>query len=322
MISVAMSTRPNNGLSQAYELLKEGKPALAKPLLEDALADDLDNKEILFTIRCANFWKEELQVVEHILLPFEKGERIIEGWKRFVTVIADMMQESCEASFYVVRRGIFTLALEYYQQHLEDPQQILRAEAYRKAAFCHKQLGAFETALTYLKEANTLLDNITKREDAAPILAEMADCYALCGQDNYAKVFFREAFFLGANKIDFIFLDSELIYRLVELVRQFGYPDRVMKEWIPVYGVLYGVLNINRPLRPIEFSNLKRDITSLENEIQSSTSEISLLVPRLINKYFWLIDYYMYINDDREKINDTLRRIRLLNEDVYKKYTM
>jgi len=153
-------------------------------------------------------------------------------------------------------------------------------------------------------------------------LAEMADCYALCGQDNYAKVFFREAFFLAADKIDLLFLDSELILRLIELVRQYGYPERVMREWIPVYGVLYGVLNITRPLRPIEFSNLKRDITSLENEIQSSTGGISVLVPRLINKYFWLIDYYLNINDDREKINDTLRRIKLLNEDVYKKYTM
>ena len=136
------------------------------------------------------------------------------------------------------------------------------------------------------------------------------------------RSFFREAFFLGAGKIDLLFLDSELIFRLVELVRQQGYPHRVMKEWIPVYGVLYGVLNINRPLRPIEFSNLKRDITSLENEIQSSTSETAILVPRLINKYFWLIDYYMNINDDREMIEDTLRRIRLLNEDVYRTYTM
>ncbi|MBO5731652.1 MAG: hypothetical protein J6R67_10675 [Treponema sp.] len=317
-----MNTRLNNGLFQAYELLKEGKPAVAKPLLEDALADDLDNKEILFTIRCANFWKEEFLAVDRILLPFDKGERIIEGWKRFITGIINLEDENYEASIYAVRRGIFTRALENYQQHLEDPQQILRAEAYRKAAFCHKQLGSFEVALTYLKEANTLLDNVTKREDAAPILAEMADCYALCGQDNYAKVFFREAFFLGAGKIDLLFLDSELIFRLVELVRQQGYPHRVMKEWIPVYGVLYGVLNINRPLRPIEFSNLKRDITSLENEIQSSTSETAILVPRLINKYFWLIDYYMNINDDREMIEDTLRRIRLLNEDVYRTYTM
>lgn len=317
-----MSTQQNHELSRAYELLREGNPAMAKPLLEDALADDLDNKEILFTIRCASFWKEELNAADKLTIPFDKGERIIEGWKNFVTGIAGMVDSSYDTSIYALRWGVFTLALENYQQHLDDPQQLQRAEAYRKAAFCHKQLGSFEVALDHLREANALLDNITRREDAAPILAEMADCYALCGQDNYAKVFFREAFFLAADKIDLLFLDSELILRLIELVRQYGYPDRVMQEWIPVYGVLYGVLNINRPLRPIEFSNLKRDITSLENEIQSSTGGVSALVPRLINKYFWLIDYYLNINDDREKINDTLRRIKLLNEDVYKKYTM
>ncbi len=317
-----MSTRPNSGLTQAYELLREGKPALAKPLLEDALAGDLDNEEILFAIRCASFWKEELSAVERLGQAFDRGERLIKGWKQFAAGLAGTDGAGHEAGIYAVRQGVFTLALESYHQHLEDPQQLLRAEAYRKAALCHKQLGSFEVALAYLREANTLLENITKREDAAPILAEMADCYALCGQDNYAKVFFREAFFLAAARIDLQFLDSELIVRLIDLVRQHGYPDRIMQEWIPVYGVLYGVLNINRPLRPIEFSNLKRDITSLENEIQSPTSEIALLVPRLINKYFWLIDYYMNINDDREKINDTLRRIRLLNEDVYKRYTM
>lgn len=317
-----MSTQPSNGLIQAYELLKEGKPALAKPLLEDALANDLDNREILFTIRCASFWKEELILADSLFLPFDRGERIIQGWKNFITGLAEMGEPVYETSLYSVRHGVFTLALENYHQHLEDAQQLQRAESFRKAAFCYKQLGSFEVALSYLREANTLLDSITKREDAAPVLAEMADCYALCGQDNYAKVFFREAFFLGASKIDLMFLDSELILRLMEVVRQQGYPEDVMREWIPVYGVLYGVLNITRPLRPIEFSNLKRDITSLENEIQSPTSELSVLVPRLINKYFWLIDYYMNVNDDREKIHDTLRRIKLLNEDVYKQYTM
>ena len=113
-----MSTRLNNGLYQAYELLKEGKPAMAKPLLEDALADDLDNKEILFTIRCASFWKEELSVAEAILLPFERGERIIQGWKRFITGITDLLDENYEASIYAVRRGVFSQALENYQQHL------------------------------------------------------------------------------------------------------------------------------------------------------------------------------------------------------------
>ena len=89
-----MSTQQNHGLSRAYELLREGNPAMAKPLLEDALADDLDNKEILFTIRCTSFWKEELNAVDRLIIPFEKGERIIDGWKNFVTGIVGMVDSS------------------------------------------------------------------------------------------------------------------------------------------------------------------------------------------------------------------------------------
>ena len=46
-----MSTRLNNGLYQAYELLKEGKPALAKPLLEDALAEAQEAEMVAIAIQ-------------------------------------------------------------------------------------------------------------------------------------------------------------------------------------------------------------------------------------------------------------------------------
>ena len=61
----------------------------------------------------------------------------------------------------------------------------------------------------------------------------------------------------------------------------------------------------------------------MENEIQvSQDDKRALLVPRLINKYFWQIDHYVATNDDREKIQETLRKIKLLDEEVYRKYTM
>ena len=318
-----MSTQSNNLLQQAYELLQQGKADMAKPLLEDALIGDLENKEILFAIRCANYWGSALFSVEGIVSPFEKGEKIIDCWKKFVTDIVGGESSLYEKSMYSVRKGVFSIALELYKQTLTDHYQLQRAESYRKVAFCYKQLGFYEQALSFLAEANAILENLTKREDIASILAEMADCYSLCGQDNYAKVLFREAFFLVPGNIELVFLDSELIVSLLKLVSEKGYPEVVMREWIPVYGVLYGVFNVKRQLRPVEFSTLRRDIVNLENEIQvSQDDKRALLVPRLINKYFWQIDHYVATNDDREKIQETLRKIKLLDEEVYRKYTM
>jgi len=90
-----------------------------------------------------------------------------------------------------------------------------------------------------------------------------------------------------------------------------------------VYGVLYGVFNVKRELRALEFGKLKQAIFALENELKDASAETrSVLVPRLINHYFWLIDHYVNVNDDKTRINEVLLKIKLLDTDVYNRYTM
>ena len=150
----------------------------------------------------------------------------------------------------------------------------------------------------------------------------MADCYALCGQEKTAKVLFREAFFIEPQKVDNSFLESELFCRLAERTAQAGYSGQALQEWIPVYGVLYGVFNIKRELRALEAGKLKQAVFALENELKESDKEPELLVPRLINRYFWLIDHYMTTNGDRARINEILLKIKLLDGSIYDMYTV
>lgn len=294
----------------------------AKPILEDALTDDLENKEILFAIRCVNYWIDLIARMAFISTPFERGEQLVAHWKHFVKDIAGKDALAHERTMYAVRKGIFTLALKNYQQLLQDHHPLQKAEAFRKAGLCYKELGDYETALSCLGEANSLMEAVSRMSDVAAVLAEMADCYALCGYDDNAKVLFREAFFVGAPKIDLTFLDSQMILSLINLVREKGFAEDVMVEWVPIYGVLYGVMNIKRQLRPQEVGRLKQAIYTLENELKDPASRPEILVPRLINHYFWLIDHYVAVNDERSKINETLLKIKLLDSDVYDKYTM
>ena len=129
--------------------------------------------------------------------------------------------------------------------------------------------------------------------------------------------------FRGASGIELHFLESEIIQRLISQVRALGFSGAELTEWIPVYGVLYGVLNVKRELRALEFGKLKQAIYALENEIRDVPDETrSILVPRLINHYFWLIDHYVNVNDDKARINEVLLKIKLLDTDVYNRYTM
>ena len=101
------------------------------------------------------------------------------------------------------------------------------------------------------------------------------------------------------------------------------YSGPELAEWVPVYGLLYGVLNVKRELRALEFGKLKQAIFALENEVRDGDpSRRDVLAPKLINHYFWLIDHYVNVNDDRARIHEVLLKIKLLDPDVYKRYTL
>jgi len=101
------------------------------------------------------------------------------------------------------------------------------------------------------------------------------------------------------------------------MVQKKGYTEAVLKEWIPVYGVLYGIFNVKRELHGAEFGILRQRIYARENELRDPACNATLIVPRLINMYFWLIDYYVRIENGSEKINEILLRIKLLDRNIY-----
>ena len=310
-----MNIQNNTGLLQAKELLKQGNPETARKVLEDSLSRDLQNLEIIFTLKCATYWSQRLPRILELPTAFERSESLVSQWKQFTDFLGD--SPCFEQSVYAVKFGIFNFALENYQQLFNENNKAQKAEVFRKTGLCYKKLGDFETSLRFLKDANTLLP------EHAPILAEMADCYALCGEEKIAKVLFREAFYIDAQKIQIDFLESELITRLVSRVEEKEYEEEVLKEWIPVYGVLYGVLSIKRELRAFEVGKLKQAIFSLENELKESGSNPAILIPRLINHYFWLVDYYINSNDDeraRSGINEILLKIKLLDPNIHEMY--
>lgn len=315
-----MNTQSEVKLSQAYKNLKEGKFEDAWKILQDAWSFDLDNKEIQAAIKCINFWKDRLAKAEQYQDPYEKGESLLSQWKAF-TRFMDKDGQYFERSMYAVRQGIFSLALKYYNETLSSKTAQQRnvqigPDLYRKAGLCYKKLGDYENALKFLESACQLCPN------SATIFAEMADCYALCGNERTAKVFFREAFFVDAQSVDLSLLDSELICYLVKQTAENGFTGVLLQEWIPVYGVLFGVFNVKRELGAIEIGKLKQKIYSLEVSIHQRGNDVQVLMPQLINHYFWLIDHYITVGEDRARINEILLKLKVLNPSIYEKYTM
>jgi tetratricopeptide (TPR) repeat protein len=300
-------------LSNAYENLRCVDLRGATELLERALGVDYESPEVLWALKCANFWSERLLRLEALPNPFERGEYAIAQWKSFAA-FASKLGGEFEPALYAYKRFAFSLALSQYSALPADEKESHEADLALRIGICLKGTGDYVGALRSLETAAR-----ERKEDAA-LLAELADAYALQGDERSSKALFREAFFVAAQRVDIDLLESGMIRRLAAKVAELGYKGPELAEWIPVYGALMGVFSVKRELKAVEVGKLRQSIYQLENEAKEGGDEKSTLVPRLINRYFWIIDHYIAAKEDRAKIDEVLLKVRLLDQSIYKQY--
>jgi tetratricopeptide (TPR) repeat protein len=301
-------------LKKAYDKLKDSDAVTACILMEQALDMDYENEEIKHALKCVNWWLEHTRRIDEINNPYEKGAFLVSLLKQYHVFLGrfDRIYEQCQ---YAVRFFVYSKALFFFEGLLGSPANRQDPGLLLLVGRCYKGLGNYDEALDYLEQTVRI-----KREDAET-LAEVADINALLAQTKTAKALFREAFFIDPLKIDLRFLESALILNLRDKVAELGYKDDELLEWIPVYGYLWGVFSVKRELKQMEAGRLKQSIFSLQAEYDSSPVRRKMLKPRLLNHYFWLIDYYEINREDASLIEGTLLKIKVTDSDIYKMYT-
>ena len=308
-----MEVETEKGLKEVLLYLEKADLVHAQKALKPLYEQELGCEELIYTDRCCTFWGESIVRLNAISNPYEKGQRLIAEWKS-LTEFLSREKFVYEPARFSVQKGYFSSALEFYIKQMDEKDVFHRSEIYKNAGICYKKLGDYENARTCLSEANHLCPK------TASVLAELADCYSLCGEDRYGKLFFREAFFLDADSIDTEFLDSELIKCLIEKTEQKGHTGRSFKQWIPVYGVLCGIFNIKRELNSQEVGRLKQEIYAKENEYKDPSCNTDVLVPQLLNDYFWLIDQYVLTHENASQVSEVLLKIKILDPSIYEAY--
>ena len=299
-------------LRSAYELFRLGAFKKAETELEKALALDYEHEEVTCGLKCAHYWDARSEQYSEITDDFERGEYLLTQWRDFALFLARNNGGS-EICTFSLKQWVFGQALQSYLALLEGPSRSDPELLYRIGR-CHKGIGDYKQALEFLEACSH------QKTDDPQILAELADCYALIDEMKAAKIFFREAFFIDPQRIDIDSLESKMMCRLVERLTELGYEQPELVEWLPIYGVVFGVLNVKRELRSLEYGKLKQSIFTLESQLKEDGTQELYLTPRLINRYFWLIDHHISSDDSREKVDSALSRIRDLHSDVYEQY--
>jgi len=300
-------------IHQAYESLKKGEAASALGFLREALEIDFEHQELLYALKCLHWWLEKIKQLEDFPDPYEKGVYILSQWKSYNGFL-ERLGEDYDSCQYALKRFVFSRALGYFLALLGDAANQQDPVLLLQTSRCCKGTGDWEEALKYLEQAGRF-----RKEDGG-ILSELADVNALLGDDRAAKVLFREAFFLDPQGIDLSALESEMIIRLRDKVKDLGHTGQVLSEWIPVWGCIWGIFSVKREMKPVELGRLKQSILSLENEYRSKSGTIPHIKPRLLNRYFWLIDHCEHSRDTSGLKDETMLKIKFIDPAVYEQY--
>jgi tetratricopeptide (TPR) repeat protein len=307
-------------LKRAYETLKsdEGLSALdtVEVLLNQAVEADGLNEEAAYALKCSIWWKERFEKLEAFRDMSDRGGFLLSQWGAFYTFLERIDSVPYDNCLYAIRRFVFSSALAYFRQFqraVDAGDSMNESGLLLQVGRCYKGLGDYDQALKYLKQA------VSFKKDDGEALSEMADVCALLGDEQKAKALFREAFFTDPQRVDMRNMESDLVLRLKDKVEEQGYSGRELNEWMPVYGVIYGVFSVKRELKRGEPQSLRQSIITLEIDLKNKPEEAALLKPRLVNHYFWLIDHYENVNEDPGLIEQTLLKIKFLDMGLYER---
>ncbi len=296
-------------LTQAREYIAQGRLRDGYECMDKSLALDFDHPRVMSGLKYINFWQERIRSTISHNESMEQAEMFLQHWRDFTQFIADFPRDEqfIQSFRHLVFSRVYSL-FEKVPDAAEDP------DIKMWLGIACKGLGNYEEAQEHLGQALSIA------QPRARLLSELADVFVLVGEEQKAKVLLREAFFVDPQDIDIFSFESEFFIRLCTQVLETGVNMEEAREWIPVYGSIWGILNVKRELRALEYGKLRQKIFAFEQEIRDE-NKVSLVKPRLLNYYFWLIDHLVMNREDQRKIDEILLKIRSISPEVYKLYT-
>jgi len=301
-------------IKTALSHLHEGNAAEAVRALENALRLDDEDAGTLYTLTCVNWCLEKTAAIRENDSPYDKAWYLSNQWEYYCRFLEKLPQTAAfPRSAAAAGQYLNSEALKFFNEVEQtgglrhDPPLLLRT------GVCYKRAGDYDTALEYIKKALSFM------ESGGEATAEYADVHALMGDERTAKLFFREAFFLDPEHIALYSLEARFIVSLIENIKALGV-DRHLNEWLPVYGTLLGVFTVKRELKPAEAGKLKQSVFNLETELRGGTEDPARVIPLLLNKYLWLLDYYEITGAESALSAEVLMKIRLTAPAIYDRY--
>ena len=225
---------------------------------------------------------------------------------------------SSSSAFKSAMRYIFFKAADHYKYAFREQQDTSsNFQFLLNLGDCFLRLEEYANAIETLEYAKG------SYKSNARLMAILGEAYFHTGEISKSLLCFREAFFIDPAEIDLSMLKAKPIVDLAEMVKKERADFKDINEWIPIYGFIHDVFYVKRNLNAHQVESIEKDIYNLEltyQKMNRTQVESSNIVPRLINKYLWLMDYYTLQSYNFDTVSQIRDRLLNIDRELFQDY--
>jgi tetratricopeptide (TPR) repeat protein len=301
-----------------YLLIENGQFSEAVEKLDPLLDEDPDYPGLISAYRTARFWHNRDDKLKKLPEGKETANFLMEEWQLYEEYAeSKAMKES--TAYTAVMKRIFSVASENYRLSYRR-RELSNADNYDlllKLGSCFLRLE------DYQKTVDTLEFAKSSYNPDGRLLFILAEAYYHLNDIPKSLLYFREGFLIDPGQADLTAIKAKPILELREIASAGKKDSPDIREWMPVYGYVNDIFYVRRNISKNTVDTLSSELFNLEKSYVSMSAEQiakSSILPRIINKYLWLLDFYEYQSYNYENISQIRERLIKLEPVIFKEY--
>jgi tetratricopeptide (TPR) repeat protein len=305
------------GTNEMYMFIESGDFNLAVKKLDELLTINPEYPGLAESYRVARFWDSRKKNLDELSKGKETADFLMKQWEEFEAFARDKNVVHTTA-YQKVMRYVFFTASEHYITAFNDRENPTdNLKLLMQLGTCLVRIAEYQHTIEVLEYARS------QYQSNACILSLLAEAYYHANDIPRSLLYFREAFLLNPQEIDLPLLSSKPIIEAVELTKQTKPDCKDIREWIPIVAFIHDIFYVKRQLNSSQLEQLKKDILRLEENYQTLNKdrvEQSNIIPRLINRYLWMMDYYEFQHYDQQSLLDIRSRLLAIDKELFEGY--
>jgi tetratricopeptide (TPR) repeat protein len=305
------------GINEVYQHIEEGHFKDAIRQLDNLMDINPDYPGFAEAYRTAKFWSNRMNELTGLSRGKQTADFLMREWEDF-KVYADTNRMIDSTAYLSVMKHIFFNASEHYKIAFKEQESMAdNFDLLLNLGMCFIILKEYKASIETLEYARS------SNRNSARLNSLLGEAYFNLNEISRSLLFFKEAFFINPSEIDLTPLKSKPILNLIALVNEKKPDAGDIREWIPVFGFISDIFYARRNINSEQIEAIKREIYTLEKNLHILSKEKakeSNIIPRVINKYIWMLDFFRFQNYDYESITEIKNRLIQLDSGIFESY--